>query len=1511
MVLAFILSLAAAVVALQFPSVQTCLTRRVMEKLAVSLDGDVEIGSVYLRPFNTLVLKNVIVKDRNPAPEAGDTLFSAGTLTASLGLSGLTAGEGLHLGTVRLEDAALNLVIEDSTTSLQRIFRLKKRDPDKPKNMSKVFDIRKAVISNFRFTMKNLRTDKDHREGGIDWNNLDVVMDEALAREIRMDGGEMGGRLEHAILREKSGFTCGYLSADAVVGNGRTLLENLRLSDGNSDLDIPNFVMSYANGNRDFSDFIHLVTLDGDIRPSRLSLSTLKYFSPSLDRFTMDALIEGRVHGTVDDLHTDGLRLQTCGGGFSIDLTGSIMGIPDTDGMFMDFDIDRMDFTTASLSSFLRGWAPDSKLDLSKFAKKTDFLLTGGVKGTLDSLAVDVGLSSRDGCLDADLLVRGITDKVRPIRIDGTASTEDLDVGNIVGSTLIRETSLSTAFRANLGNAEEKMEVAIDSLTVDRASIKGYDYSGLAAVGSFDADGFFGTVVCDDPNLNFLFQGALALSSKTNNAVYKFFANVGYADLNAIHLDKRGLSRAKFATTANFNRTGKGDMLGSIDVTGIELENSDGRHNIGNISISSHQNDDVFRGRFNSSFANGSFKGTAPLAEFVRDLLGITLKKETPSLFRDASYEWKGNSYDLSFYFQNTRDILSFVLPGMYIADKTGLSLKIDGSGNMDADIISQRIAYRENFAKDLSVHLDNRSEILKARLETDDASLAGIKLENGVMKLSGDNDLVDFTFLFRNDGELRNGGEIYATADLDRCEGVPDYHVSILPSSLTFNSDTWTVKPSRMRLEGGKISIEGFELTNGEQHISASGALAKDSDEELKLHMDRFSIAFLNALIKGELGLKGMVSGDAVLTSSEEGNKGLLANLVCEGTRLGGAALGNMMLKSGWNELHKRFDMSLVSVLDRRDLIRMDGWYSPSSGLADIDARLDRVDASVAQPFLIGLFSGMGGKLSANIHAEGPLRALAISTTGGTLEDGTLTLDYTRVPYAVNGNFHVDEYGAYFDNVTLTDAYGGRGRIQGMLTYNHFYDLGTDLRITFREMELLSNREEDNAGFYGNLSGSGSVAVKGPVNDIFVDINARTSGPGAIHIPLSGSSTSGKSNLLTFKQEEKVIVVDPYEEMLKNLNHRKKKSGSNLSVNIQAVADQDVEAFLEIDKASGNVLTGRGYGNIGLEVNPGKGIFNLKGDYTINTGNYKFVALGLASRDFTIQEGSTVKFAGDVMETTLNIDALYKTKASISTLISDTTSVNTRKTVECGINITDKLSNPHVAFSINVPDVEPTVKAKVQNALMTEDKIQKQFLSLILSNNFLPDEQSGIVNNSSLLYSNMSEIMSNQLNNILQKLDIPLDLGFNYQPNEKGNDIFDVAVSTQLFNNRVIVNGNFGNNQYSRTGSQQDFVGDLDVEIKLDRQGHLRMSLFSHSADQYSNYLDNSQRNGAGLVYQMEYDSFVDYLKDLFTGKKKRRRPDHAVATTDASSTESSRREARRLSNMDRKTIHIEKEDR
>ena len=213
-------------------------------------------------------------------------------------------------------------------------------------------------------------------------------------------------------------------------------------------------------------------------------------------------------------------------------------------------------------------------------------------------------------------------------------------------------------------------------------------------------------------------------------------------------------------------------------------------------------------------------------------------------------------------------------------------------------------------------------------------------------------------------------------------------------------------------------------------------------------------------------------------------------------------------------------------------------------------------------------------------------------------------------------------------------------------------------------------------------------------------------------------------------------------------------------------------------------------------------------------------------------------------------------------------------------MSVTDRLRNPKIGFSVEVPDLDPTTKSLVEAALSTEDKVQKQFMALLLMGSFIPDESSGVVNGSEILVSNVTELMSNQLNSILQKLEIPIDVGIGYQGTYQGSNMFDVAISTQLFNDRVIVGGSVANRKYNNTASSGDMVGDLDIQIKLDDEGRFRLNIFSHSADEYTSYLDLSQRNGVGVSYQKEYLGFGDFLGSIF-GSRKARASEGGAGTT------------------------------
>lgn len=1464
---------------IQLPQVQTFIVGKFVQKIDNQLDADISFEKIHFRPFRTLILKNVKIIDRNPVADAldpssikVDTFFRAEYITARFSFEGLIRQQGIHLDETTVTNGEMNLVLEDkpdagdgdtSTDNLSRIFRLKKTET--PKNSEKeLFHINNVEISGMRFTMRNHGTDKVPYYGGINWDDLDVRDISLTAENLKFKAGIMSGRGRNLTGYEKSGYSISNISGEARVGRGKTIVENLEITDPWSDIHIPLFIMSYADV-RAFQNFIEEVRIDAEIAQSTLDFKTLTYFAPQLGDNRLKAGVSGKVSGYVDDFEFRDLKAASYAGGFSGTVNGRMTGIPDIDSTRLEAKVNRFNVTGEGLGLFLSEWMREGELDLSRYARGYTFVVDAEAEGLLNRLDINADISSLIGRLKADVIIDGMIAPESAIGIKGTASTENLDLGKIISSEIIGPVTLRTGLTASLG---EQKSAKIDSLFIDRLALNSYDYSGIKASGALSENMFNGTIIASDPSLNFILQGGFALSSKTKNARYKFYANITDADLNAMNIDKRGKSRLRFQTNANFTKTADGNILGNIDIGNLIFTNRDSTNNIGNINLTSHSNDDVYKIRLRSQFADGSYTGSAPVTRFIRDLQDITLKKETPAFFSNPDFTWAGHEYSLDFNSHDSMKLLSFIMPGLYINRGTKLSLNIDRDGLMDLYLDSKRIALEGNYIKDLTLNLDNRNDSFSGEILSDEIMLAGLSLKNNSIKMMADDNFVGASYSFDNHSDPENKGELVMNADLSRYGERLDIRFNLLPSSLYLDSKEWQILPASVSLQGKDITVDSFEILSGDQRIYAYGGTSMTQKDTLTLSLDRFDISILNPLLGTDFGIRGAATGNVKLTSPMQ-SKGLLADMLCDSTFIAGEPLGTLTLSSIWNDEFERFDISARNEMEGKANIDAFAKLTPKTRMFDARISLDNLSITYAEPFLTDVFSEMQGSISGDIFAEGPIDELKISSNGTRLENALVRVDYTNVPYYADGDFHLDDSGVYFDDIRIRDRYNGTGNVTGSINWNRFSDIEFDTRIRVNTIEGIDLKEGMNEYLYGNVFGTGNVSITGPANSITLSADAATAKNGQLHIPMSSAATSGGStNLLKFKEPKTDVYVDPYEVMRARLSD-KESSHSDFFVKLRVDASPNLEVFVEIDKASGNILSGRGNGLLELEIY--EDIFNINGDYTLTSGKYNFSALGLVNREFSINNGSSINFSGDILASTLNIDAVYNTKVSLAALLSDDKSVSNRRNVECGIQITDKLSNPRLQFSIDIPDLNPMIKSRVESALSTEDKVQKQFLSLLLSNSFLPDEQSGVVNNSSMLYSNVTEAMANQLSNILHKLDIPLDLGLKYQPSDKGTDIFDVAVSTQLFNNRVVVNGNIGNKEYNNGNTQNDVVGDLDIEVKLDRSGAFRVNLFSHSADLYSNYLDNSQRNGVGLTYQTEFNSMRQFFRNIFSSKKKR----------------------------------------
>ncbi len=1478
-------------VALQTSVVQTYIADKALSSLNESIAGKVHVGRIYVNWLNNILLQDVTVLDgAKRSPEVSDTLFHAEKIVLQYTFRGLFSKEGPQISRVAVTGGGINLVLEDDevpvdgkyyNTNLTRIFGLDKyRDAgadssdtavaaaDTAEAVKSLFRLKNVRIKDFAFNMYDLTKDVAEQEakGGINWRDMNISDIYFDIKDMEMTDGVIRGRMAKGSFRERSGFNCRNISGTVRVGGGLTSIDALRIEDDYSDLRIGNYSMMY-DSTKDFSDYIRKVAMSISFPDTcRLNMRTIGFFAPSLEGLDLDVSLYGGARGTVDSLYAAPLVVRLDDYGTAFTLYGGMKGLPDIGASCVEASIDSLKSDAAGISALIAFFTGREAPAFLEAVPEGEIVFKGDFSGMLDALAVRAGLSSPSGNVGLDVAVKGLMGDA--LTASGTVSAENLDAGKMLSTDIVGTADLEARFSVSL--EEGRLVYAdLDDASVSKLVAGGYAYSGINVSGHLEDGLFNASVVSSDPNLSVSVDASGCLDSLY---AYGFVADVRHADLNALNIDKRGRSVVSFRAESDFGKTAAGEIDGTVAIDGLVLENEAGAEDIGAIRLEASSNPRNYAVTLESDFLDAEFSGTASLARFIKDFQALTTGISADALCPEDALVWSGNIYDLAVTTGNSMGVCSFIRPGLYVAEGSGLSLHVGDAGEVEAELSSQRIALGENYLKDLTFKATNPDSTLDCVLRTSEARAASVLFDNPRLSLAVLDNSAYVRLSYSDPGrDSVNSGQLNFRTDFirDTLDGKLSAGIRVGSSEFYVNGGKWSVAPATVMIADRSLVVDSLTIGNGPQSICVNTSGSGAGSDTLTVSLSMFDVSALNPVIGGGYDLRGEISGYASLTDIFE-DPGLLMDIRVDSVSVAGIEAGNLDIMSRWDETNKRFSLYLQNEIDGKHTVNTTGFLRPKDKYLSMNMRLDGLPAGYFAPALESVLSDISGSVSGHLSLSGNLDRLVLRSRRLSLEDVLATIAYTNVTYRLNGALSANEAGISVNDILVEDFSGHRGILSGNIGYEYFRNMDFDVELKFSGLECIDVPMGADRDFYGTAFATGRLFLQGPLDRLSLSADARTMPGTMFHIPVGSVSDAGNSQILTFKdyspaEEES----DPYDLMLSRLGENK-AGGASLAIDLHLNVTSDASVFVELDETSGSGFRGQGTGTVDITVGGDSG-FGIRGDYTVGEGDFRFSVGGLVARDFTIDEGSTVRFNGDIMESDLNINAIYTTKTSLGTLIADTSSVSSRRTVNCLIGISGKLSNPNLRFDIDIPDIDPMVRSRVESALSTDDKIQKQFLSLLMSNSFIPDEQSSIVNNSSLLFSNVSEVLSGQLSSIFQKFEIPLDLGVNYQQSDTGTDIFDVAVSTQLFNNRVIVNGNIGNRQNSVTGNN-GVAGDIDIEIKLDRKGVLRLNLFSHSADQYSSYLDQSQRSGVGITYQQEFSTFKELWQKMFWSRKRKR---------------------------------------
>ncbi|MBA4322104.1 MAG: hypothetical protein C0408_04740 [Odoribacter sp.] len=489
--------------------------------------------------------------------------------------------------------------------------------------------------------------------------------------------------------------------------------------------------------------------------------------------------------------------------------------------------------------------------------------------------------------------------------------------------------------------------------------------------------------------------------------------------------------------------------------------------------------------------------------------------------------------------------------------------------------------------------------------------------------------------------------------------------------------------------------------------------------------------------------------------------------------------------------------------------------------------------------------------------------------------ENASMKIDFLQTRYRINDSIRFDKAGIKFNNIQAFDEKGNIATINGTVFHKYFKEFAVDLTIRAKDYMVLNTKPKDSDLFYGTGYSTGVTTIKSNGPLLSFDISAKTGKNTRFFIPLNtGLSVSDRSfiNFVDVNPLKKESVPATKVQLVN-------QTQSALEINFDLEVTPDAEVQIIFDSKAGDLMKGTGAGNLNISLNK-KGEFKIYGDYIIENGDYLFTLGSILNKRFGVQNGGKISFNGNVEDAEIDIKAIYKLKASLYDImpgILPDAKLQERIPVECLLNLTGNLFNPVVGFDINLPTADEETRVYLRSMIKSDEEMSRQILFLLFNNSFYADpNMAGTTQNTTNISSSAvgvttMEMVSNQLSNWLSQISNDFDIGFIYRPgstSSPNSQEVQVALSTQILNDKVVINGNFdyGGSQLkpgSASGNSA-ITGAFDLEYKITEK--IRFKVFNRSNDNF--YTDNGIQytQGVGLFFRQDFNKF----KDLFGKSEK-----------------------------------------
>lgn len=1311
-------------------------------------------------------------------------------------------------------------------------------------------------------------------DGYLDYNNFFYENINVLLSNTQVRSNDIFARLETLNARDNTGFSINNIKADTILIQPTSAELRSYLIDMGQTHIRNQLKFSYKDFSA-FKDFGNEVTINADFKDSEILIDDLIHFVHSLGKIPVVKNISkevislsGRYFGKINNLAGREVDISL---GNKLQIMGSFntRDLLDSDNTLLNIKLDKFSTSMRKLKMLMPKFNPPAnfnKLGSIQFVGRFDGFLEDFV--AYGKLRSDIGVAELDMKLD-------ITESANKAKFRGKLNLNTFNLGIWSGNPdlgLVNfESNVEKGYGLTLNTIQANLTASIKSL-----EFKKYYYKGINLNGKIDKNTFSGSLLSEDPNLNFIFDGRLEYLNKM--AFLDFKSTIKNIDLYALNLVKTPASFKASDLDINLSGSNINDFLGNLDIKDVEFNLQDSIYHLSSLKVVSKElatNEKELS--VISDLGNFNVIGRYDIPNIVR-----SVKKVIYTNYSQLTKPWKEDieklseeqKFDFNINLNHSSNFLSLLgLKGSYF-NKLTLKGRLDTYKN-ELSVASDIpfFALNKEYFKNVQLFVNSDKKVGNVLIHVDSTFALGRKFNPIDIQTNIINDTLNFEFATEKIIDTLENFDIKGTLTTND----KAYQLTLRENLLVLLGKKWTLNKSNLiEFGGGYFNFDNVIMEDGFRSIEISDI---NDHKGINLDLINFDLDLINA-ISGyqKLQFNGVTTISAKINDIYSEDKEVSAYISTPELYINKNRYGTIYL-----------DVSKVSKKPFKinanigDFIGIIGTFDDQSKVIDTKIKLREAPLAIIGYMLHEGIKDTKGLIDADITLTGPTSDLKMEGTG-IVNKGQTTIIYTGSTYFFDKQkLRISNTEISLDGAEIKDIHGNKGMIRGGLVHDLFRHFGVNATLSGNNIVGLNTTKEDNPDYYGFGIGKINAEFKGSFEQVNIKINAVTSAGTKLFIPVSNSQSTLNQSFIRFVKRDSSHV----------LHTKREHYPEGLDIEMTMTITPDADLSLIFDEEKGDIIKGRGRGNMKINITRG-GEFEIFGDYEIESGQYLFTApLIPIAKPFIVERGGRIVWTGDPVNATLNITAKYRTRTSVEPFISeylygslDPQNNLARQNTEVDVELYlgGSLFNPDIRFGLSFPNLTGELASFADSKLKllqgNDQELNGQVLGLIVFNSFIQSnrvsdifgasgiQSAGINTLSDFLSSQLSMYITNIINTMVGEGSVisGVDFGVNFKNNNFGavNSGFtpdEIAVrNTIVFKNDRLSLDIGGNYVLQFQGTERNQVlPDFALEFRLTKDRKLKVRLYGkYDIDITTTGL--REKYGLGVAYRTEFGSMTHF---------------------------------------------------